>query len=94
MFKIKKLLIFIILLTPLYIYFSFTDIMENWKITIISIIIVLFLQLGVGFFISKFYKKIIDNNSIFFTILSVYVYSVTLFFLFIIILIKFFRIII
>lgn len=77
-----------------YILFSFQNLLYHWKISIISVLIILLLQFNITFFIKNYYQKIIKNNSIFFTILSLYVYSVTLFFFFAIIIIKIFKIII
>lgn len=91
--KIKIIIPIIIFITFYYILFSVQDTISNWRVISVSIVIVLFLQFGIAIFIQKYYKKIIKNNSIAFTVLSLYIYSVTLFFFFAVMVIKLFKII-
>lgn len=82
----KSVIIYIIaffcfLLLIFYIFFSFETLFIYWQFSLIAIAIIIATQFSLSFLVNKIFRNLLANSSIFFTLVSLYSFCITLFLL-------------
>ena len=80
--KVGLILSPIVLGILIYILNSVINIVDNWKIFGIALVVIVSLQIFLSLFVRFMYKFLIKEFSVITTMILIYIFSVTIFFLF------------
>lgn len=62
------------------VYFLYKDFFSNWRLVLFSFFLVVLIQLFIATMVKLSYKKLLKKSSLTFTIIALYIFSATIFY--------------